>query len=432
MRAVITHSNADFDALATLIAVTRLWPDVRAFLSGPISPSVKRYLALHKDSLELHDVAEIGEEAIEELIVVDTRTHGRLKPYKAMLARAERVVVFDHHAPSQDDVEAAEEIIEPVGACVTLICERLEEAGVSLSVGDATLMMLGLYADTGRLSFGTTTARDILAAAYLRKQGARLEVVNRYLQQEYSADQQRLLVEVMGSAREVERQGLRLALAMHSDERYVSGAAVVVERVLQLTGVDALILVAQQTGSKVVQVIGRSNTRHLDVAALMGEFGGGGHPAAAAAKIKPADATEIEAAIFEKLQSWPVDPLEVADVMSSPVQTVAHDTSLKEFSRCLERWGVHGMPVLRQGQVVGVVSRRDVEQAERRGDWAIPVAGFMSQRVISASPEEPLSEALKRMTEHDIGRLPVLDEGALVGIISRSDALRRLYSDNAE
>lgn len=432
MRVVITHSNADFDALATLIAVTRLWPDVQACLAGPISPSVKRYLALHKDSLELVTLEALEGETIEELIVVDTRARNRLKPYATLLEKAQRVVVFDHHAPSSDDVVADEDVIEPVGACVTLICERLEEAGVSLSVGDATLMMLGLYADTGRLSFGNTSTRDILAAAYLRKQGARLEVVNRYLQQEFTADQQRLLVEVMGSAREVKREGLRLALASHVGEAYVKGAAVVVERVLQLTGVDALVLVAQQMGSKTVQVIARSNTRHLDVAALMGEFGGGGHPAAAAAKIKPGEASEVASVIFEMLQSWPVDPLDVADVMSSPVQTVAHDTTLNEFRRCLERWGVHGMPVMRDGEVVGVVSGRDVEQAARRGDWDIPVAGFMSQRVISASPEEPLSEALKRMTEHDIGRLPVLDEGVLVGIISRSDALRRLYSEDAE
>lgn len=427
MKIIITHQNADFDGLGAMLGVRKLWPDHHMVLGSAVSTPVKKYLALHRDWLSVMNVSELNERSVSEVVVVDTRDQSRVREFSPYLAMASSVTVFDHHPPGEEEIEATMRCIEPVGACTTLLCERLQSQGIELNSEEATLMMLGLYADTGSLSFPSTTVRDLEAAAYLLRNGASLPVVNRYMQQRYSPEQQQLLVALLGEIEVVQKRGLRLGLAMYKPQRYVKGAALVVERLVQLLGLDACFAILQAGGKDVVQLIGRSRTRHVDVAEMARRWGGGGHPSAASARIQPALAEEIVEEVKSTLDGAEMDPLSVADFMSAPVQTVTHDMTLEEAHRLLERWDITGVPVLRDGKLAGVVSRSDTDAAIRRGDWSIPVSGFMTHKVLTASPGEALNEALERMTAHNVGRLPVMDGERIVGIISRTDVRRRLY-----
>ena len=114
--------------------------------------------------------------------------------------------------------------------------------------------------------------------------------------------------------------------------------------------------------------------------------------------------------------------------MTAPVHTVERDLSLRECREKLEHWEISGAPVVVScGEVEGVVSRRDIEGAARDDDLDLPVAARMSHEVCSIDSEASLEEALRMMTEHDIGRLPVMEEGRLVGIVSRTDVRANLY-----
>jgi tRNA nucleotidyltransferase (CCA-adding enzyme) len=94
---------------------------------------------------------------------------------------------------------------------------------------------------------------------------------------------------------------------------------------------------------------------------------------------------------------------------------------------------IRGAPVVRDGAMIGVISARDVERARRAGELARTVGSYMSHHVKSISPAEPLEDALALMSAADIGRLPVVDgAGRLVGIVSRSDIMRRLYQQPGE
>ena len=57
----------------------------------------------------------------------------------------------------------------------------------------------------------------------------------------------------------------------------------------------------------------------------------------------------------------------------------------------------------------------------------LPVKAFMSNKVITISPESSVAEATRLMVKHDIGRLPVVKDGILIGILTRSDAMRHYY-----
>jgi tRNA nucleotidyltransferase (CCA-adding enzyme) len=116
--------------------------------------------------------------------------------------------------------------------------------------------------------------------------------------------------------------------------------------------------------------------------------------------------------------------------MSSPVRTVGPDTPLAELASSLREWGHTGAPVVVDGQLVGVVSRRDVERAQREGRGHLAVKSCMAHRVSSIGPDAPLQEALEQMQTHNIGRLPVLDGTRVIGILSREDVLGYLYEQS--
>ncbi|MFP4600128.1 MAG: CBS domain-containing protein [Persicimonas sp.] len=429
MRVIISHANADLDALASLIAARKLYGEAVCLRNRNISMAVRRFLALHKDALDLQRLDDIDPEEVDELVVVDVRNRRRIREFNSIIERAPRVVVWDHHPASDDDIEADEEHIEPVGACATLLCERLQDEGIELDEAEATVLMLGIYADTGSLSFDSTTARDIDAAAYLLRCGARLSVVNRYMQQRFTPEQRELLVHMMPNTRTIAVDAVDIAISTGQAHSYVRSAAGVVDDIMRLGGHDAIFgLIAFDKGNR-VQVIGRSRVPYVDVGTILTALGGGGHAGAAAATFKNETVEEVVAQLEDRLDEVEMRPARVADLMSSPVETIDRDISLGEARDLLHRWNVTGAPVLRDCELEGIVSLRDIERAAQAGKLDLPVASHMSHEPVIISSDEPIEDALDLMTDKDIGRMPVCDGVRMVGIISRSDILRRLYAN---
>jgi tRNA nucleotidyltransferase (CCA-adding enzyme) len=156
-------------------------------------------------------------------------------------------------------------------------------------------------------------------------------------------------------------------------------------------------------------------------------LGGGGHATAASAAVKHLSASESLDSLRNQLIAEPPRPRRVRDLMSSPVHTVAPETPLAELADSLSRWRHTGAPVVRDGELVGIVSSRDLERAAD-GRMQLPVSSCMSQQPITVSPDASLEDAQALMEQHDVGRLPVLRGGRLVGIVTRADLLRVLYA----
>lgn len=433
MRLIATHEYSDFDAMAACVAAQRLDDGAVIGLGRRLARDVRDYWALHKDRFDARRLTGIDLEAVTRLTVVDLRDRRRLKHVEPILARRDagepvELQVFDHHPASDDDLVGDVHVVEPLGAITTALVERLRAAGVAIDQTEATLFALGIHADTGSLTLGHTTPRDVRAVAWLLEQGADLAVIDRYLHPAMGERQREALATLLQGARREPVGDTEVGIALLTGDKPVEGLAEVTSEARRLGGFEGLLTFFEVPRKSLVQVIGRSRSPLIDVGQALRRLGGGGHRGAASAVIKNAESGEaVIAQVLEALRDNPPRPRFVGEVMTRPVLTIAPDARLDDAGHSLARWGVQGAPVVRDGAILGVLSLRDVEKARASGRGELPVTSHMSGHVHTTAPTEPLGRVLDAMVEHDIGRLPVLEDGALVGIVTRTDVRRCLY-----
>lgn len=127
--------------------------------------------------------------------------------------------------------------------------------------------------------------------------------------------------------------------------------------------------------------------------------------------------------------------MNVRDVMSTRLIAVRPDEPLKEVARTLVRNGIGGVPVIDgEGHVLGIVSESDL-QPTREGAPLRPVrtaADVMTRPVITLTEEDTVTQAARVLQRHRVKRAPVLRQGVLVGMITRSDLLRPYLRTDSE
>ncbi len=432
LRIIVTHDIADFDALASAVAAQKLHPGSTIVLAKRLSRGVRDFLALHKDRFLFARATDIDQAAVTHVVVVDVRRKSRLRDFPLLLERvAQRdetldVSVYDHHGASDDDLPVAHAVVEPVGSATTLLVEVIRERGIDVDPVEATLFALGIHTDTGSLTFAATSARDARALAWLIDRGASQRVLVRYLTTPFSEPQRRALASILDAVETEAVGALSVAFAVVALESAVDGLDVVVSEALAL-GEHPALFALFHVGGRRVQVIGRARSAWIDVGKSLAALGGGGHAPAGAASIKDVEPAVVRERLLATLREAPPRPRRVADLMSSPVRTVSVETTLQELGETLQLWRHTGVPVVRDGAIVGIVSHRDVERAARDGRLHLPVSSCMTHAVETTTESTLLEAALERMVARDVGRLPVLRDGKLVGIVTRSDVLAHLY-----
>ena len=169
---ILTHENADFDAIASLLAARKLYPDAIPVLPRRVNRNGRAFLALYGGELPMVRVEDLPRANIERAVLVDTQSLTTVKGMRPDIS----VLIIDHHPLSRDLPEGWTYRGELTGATTTLLVEQIAAAGLAVSPVEATLMLLGIYEDTGSLSYLTTTARDAHAAGWLLERGFRLSV----------------------------------------------------------------------------------------------------------------------------------------------------------------------------------------------------------------------------------------------------------------
>lgn len=443
MDLVLCHTTADFDTLAAAVGVTRLHPGSRIVLAGGAHPAVRDFLALHRDEYPLIERRSVNVHQIRSLTVVDTQWRDRLGKLSEWLDLPNvSITLYDHHSGGEveSDIPAGDRHIEPVGSTTTLIVEQLRQHHLSLNSVDATVMALGIHVDTGSLTYGEATPRDAAALTWLMEQGANQRVIGEYTEPGLSPELQDVLTLALSELHVETVEGCAIASVLLSVDGYMQGMSSVASHLMSLTDSDVLLLGVRYPVSdedERLTVIGRSRSGYgefggVDLGELFKPLGGGGHAKAAALTVRGKDAEALMLKLIAQVKTQIPHPPTARELMSSPVRTIRPETTIGEAQRILLRYGHSGLSVVdEQGQLTGIISRRDLDIALHHDFSHAPVKGFMTTNVKTIAPDTTLPEIESLMVTYDIGRLPVLAGDQLVGIVTRTDVLRQLHQEKS-
>jgi tRNA nucleotidyltransferase (CCA-adding enzyme) len=427
LKLITSHINADFDALASMIAAKKIYHGAKIVFPGSQERKVRDFIEVF-NPVEIKRLKDVDLDTVTHLIIVDAKRADRIGPLAALLQnKAVRVHIFDHHPFEKDDIQGELERTEDVGATATIFTELLMEKKLHPSPLEATILALGIYEETGSLLFPSTTERDLLAVSYLLKRGANLNIVSSYLKMGLNREELELLNELVKTSAEVVLRGLRIVITKASRDAYFGDAAHLAHRVMEMEDIDAVVLLLDMEGK--ILIVARSRAPELDVAELMKEFGGGGHPTAASATIKEASLEVVEDRVRELLNTHVKMGKVASDIMTSPVITIRWDSSLKEAEDMMTRYGVNVLPILRDGKFIGLISREIVEKALFHGFRNNKCVDFSTSDAATVGRDAPIREIETIMIEQNQRFMPVVEEGMIVGAITRTDLLRVLYEE---
>ncbi len=438
MDVIATHVNADFDCLGSMIAAKRLYPDAVLVFPGGQERGLRDFLL--QSTLYAYDVKGIRDidlDEISRLILVDVRSASRIGHLADIVHRPGlEIHIYDHHPADEQVVRGRIENIQNVGATTTIMVELFQERGIAPTADEATMMMLGLYEDTGQLLFSGTTARDFQAAAFLLEHGANLKVVADFLIREMTPDQVDLLNELLKSCQKVMIGGIEVAIASASIDHYIGDISALVHKLKDIENLDALIVAVRMEDR--IFMIARSRLAEVNVGEILREFGGGGHAFAASATVRDIPLVQLLRQLEDILPRH-VNPVVFArDLMSQPVKTLKTTATIGAARKLMTRFDFNAVPVIDEqgGTLAGVITRQVVEKAAYHKLLKMPVGDLMNSDFETAAPETPLEDLQQGIIEHNQRCIPIMDKGALVGVVTRTDLLRHLlgerhYTDDA-
>jgi len=285
MEVIVTHTNSDFDALASLIAAHKLYPEAQMIIPGSPEKVVREFIAEFEKELGLSSEKKVDVDEIKRLIIVDTRHASRIGKIGAATKRKDlEIHLYDHHSVHPEDLKGKVNVGRMTGATVTILLEIIRKRKITISTFEATVVLLGLYQDTGSLTYPSTTKQDKIAAQYLLAAGADLKLICRFLKRKLTKEQSALYRKLKQNKEVFFFGGAKIIILTASINRYIADLALITQRFMDEEKADVVLgLVGME---KHLHLVARSKSKEIDVEEIVSCFGGGGHPTAAYARIK--------------------------------------------------------------------------------------------------------------------------------------------------
>lgn len=431
MEIILTHEQADFDAIAALLAASLLAEEARPVLPNRINRNARKFINLYCTELPFVDIRDLPPDNIQQITLVDTQSLVTLKG----IHKGTKIHVVDHHQPKPELSSDWSCNIESLGATTTILVEMLMECDAQLSKIQATLLLLGIYEDTGSLTYAGTTVRDVKAVVFLLEKGANLRIAAEYLNPALSMNQRKLAEDLMQNSATLSIQGKKILISNADASIMDEEISSVAHKLRDLLDPDALFLIVQTKEG--TRIIARSTSDEINVSRILIPFGGGGHERAASALLarnQLADnitLQEITQKLTGEIKKNIRPSLTVNKIMSKKPLLLKPETTIAEADLLMQRYGYEGYPVVQDGKVVGLLTRRAVDRA-RNHKLRISVGSLMESGSYSLSPDQSLYQVQELMATTGWGQIPVLDQetNKIMGIVTRTDLLKNLtYKD---
>ncbi len=431
---ITAHSNADYDALGSMIAASKLYPDAVLVLPGGTERIMRDFFMQSATLIfGFRQAKDVDLSSTRTLVLTDTRQRSRISHVAAALDNPGLAIhIYDHHPSSADDLNGELERIEMLGACTSIIIREIQERGIVLSRDEATIMGLGIYEDTGSFQFPSTTPQDFAAASYLCGQHMDVNTIRELLTPVVTADQVNALHTLLESAATHEIQGIPILMTELTADEFIGDLSASVHKMMEITQAKVIFAIAAMADR--VQIVARSQLPEVDVGRICSSLGGGGHAGAASASVKNATVAEVKDSLFALLYSSIKPDLTLAELMSSPVHSVDTTHTVREAEDIMLRFGLKNVPVMEPGtrHCVGLLEHQLAARALVHGLGEQSVAEYMQRQVSTVPMDSNLYPVIEIVLGEQQRLVPIVNEkDDVIGVISRTDLINTLIEEPA-
>ncbi|QTA89368.1 CBS domain-containing protein [Desulfonema magnum] len=431
---ITTHINADFDAMASMLAAHKLYPASLVVFPGSHEKNLRNFFIQSMVYLfNMADIRDVDFSDIKRLVLVDTRQPGRIGKFSSLLEKTDvEIHIYDHHPPADNDIMGHYEIIRPTGATVSILTEIIRKEEITVSSDEATILCLGIYEDTGSFTFPSTTEKDFMAAAFLLSKGAKLDIISNLIARELSLEQVGILNDMIQAAIRYNINGVEIVMTTITTENYVPDFAFLVHKIIKMENMSVILALARM-GNK-IYIVARSKTPDVDVGAILSPLGGGGHAYAASATIKEKALAQTEHELLEILRKKVKSSKRAKDLMSSPPIKVRPHVSCREARTLLTRYNINALLVMEniegKDHILGYITRQVIEKALYHKLDAVPIREYMMAKLGTVRPDSELPEIQRKIIDNKQRLLPVVNKEMVIGIITRTDLLNMLVQES--
>jgi tRNA nucleotidyltransferase (CCA-adding enzyme) len=411
VKVVILEEGADLDALSCAYGVLLLYQDAYLLKPSLLSRRASEVFKRFKEKFRL--LEDLPQEF--DLVLVDAH---HVEEYK--FEGVKEIYIFDHHPRAPKGFKGK---VDTVGSATTLVVEELQRLNIGITPEDATLLALGIYEDTGSLTYEGTTERDALALAWLLKEGVNLKTIREFLKESLSKEEIDFLSKSLVALEKLFIDGSKVVVFVLKSEEYNPDFLQVVYRLEEVKDADAFFVIVS-VGSK-TYLFGRGLKGRFDTSKILEAFGGGGHSFASAVKLERVSAERLKTLLVQLLKG-DNPTIRVKDVMNYTPFALREDMSVEEAMLSLAERNFAGAPVLNQeGRLVGVVYKKVLLKVAKLFP-SKQVKDFMQTEFHTLNPEDFVWDAEAILSTYGEKLIPVVEDQKLVGVITRLDLMQTL------
>jgi len=431
MQIITAHTGCDFDALSSMVAAGKLYPEAKLCFSGVLSREVRDFMRLYGWMVPVVKVSRKDLDKVKRLILVDTRWINRIGIFKDLIGKkGVEIHIYDHHPPHPGDIQGDAGVCREVGATTSILVDLIKKRGIPVTPFEATLLCLGIYEDTGSLSFSSTTSLDLQSAAFLLERGANLELISSFLNRGLSEKQNLLLKSFLENSKIKMINGVEIFIIGVEIEDFVGGISLPLRKFIDLKNPDVTFAIVRS--KEKVYLMARSRNPSINVGEILSFFKGGGHNLAASAIIKNKDIEEVEKELYRVLEKNIHPGITVGQIMRSPVSTVSPNTPVGEVEKIMQEDDLEILPVQEKQEIIGVISREKVKNVISHSSINSPVKSYYSRKFISISPFVSLKKAQQTMMEEDVSYLFVFQGEKFMGVLTGLDLFKAFHKDSRD
>ena len=423
MQIIACHTNADFDTFASMIAAGKLYPTARLVLPGSLEKALREALAGVKLRVKTQKASEIDLKKVTRLVLVDISHSGRIGRLSELVGKkGVDIHIYDHHPKSADDIEASLKVSKNYGSTTTILTLIIKERKIKLTGDEATILMAGIYEDTGFLSYPSTCAEDYEAASFLLSSGADLTLVSKLLKSQMSGDDIHMLNKFIESKVVYSIEGTDIVVASAIIDDFTGEVAEIAQRLFEVDSPDALFVLAAVNDR--IHLVARSKCAEMNVGLVARGMGGGGHPNAASATLKGLTLIEAKETLLSIIRTELSTKRTAMEMMSAPAITVTTDTTISKAWELLLNFNINAMPVIEDTGIKGVITRQVVSKAIYHKLGACRVRDYMTIDFKSITAKTSIDKIREKVFTHGQRLLPVCKGKKVVGVITRTDLLK--------